>query len=377
MISTKQPPETASLAIIKNAGSSHFSAVDLEKRTTVADLGDGTYPHTALFHPNGRYAYLLYITSAHLEVVDLTTLETVDRVDDLGTASIGSALSPDGRRLFVGTAAELPDAEVPGVVAFELEAGGAEPRAIGSTTLPRTAGMTIGPDGRLYVALKKRGELLGLSPTRTLAERARYDVGEKPHDIYPVPGTGLLAVNNAGEASTTFVDVVGGTVVGDAPVGENPHGMAFAGTPAGRRAIVPAREDRRIALVDLDAVEAGAVDRATTFVDVDTTTGFAAVGPIERYALVDSYDDPFVTVVDLTDASVAARIDVGGEPLHVVPAADGRECYVGNMDDDRLAVLDTAPLASDDPQAVAVDDRIEGLGEMPSGIFRPQGGDRE
>ncbi|EMA27340.1 hypothetical protein [Halobiforma nitratireducens] len=375
-------PETDSdsFAIVKNAGSSYFSAVDPADREEIARLGDGSYPHTAVFHPDGRHAILLYISSSHLEVVDLERLETVQRIDDLGVATVGSALTRDGKRLFVGTAAELPDDPEPGVVALRVvgadgdegDAGDSSIRLerIGTQPIGRCAGMCIGPNGLVYVADKKAGELVALSPTAELSELERYHVGSEPHDIYPVPGTDLIAVNNAGESFTTFVDAAEGAVRGAAPTGENPHGITFADGPGGKRAYVPARDDERVAAIDIGAVTAGD-DDPTTFVDVETTTGFAATAADDRYVLVDSYDEPRVTIVDAETLSVAGHVTVDGEPLHLVVGDDGSECYVGNMDRPSVTVLDLEPLRADRPDEVTVVDRIDGLGEMPSGIFQP------
>ncbi|EMA32495.1 hypothetical protein C445_10277 [Halobiforma lacisalsi AJ5] len=362
------------LAIVKNAGSSHFSAVDLATREVIAQVGDGSYPHTAVFHPDGRHAILLYISSSHLEAVDLERMKTVQRIDDLGVATVGSALTDDGKRLFVGTAAELPDDVDPGVVAFRVHGADGDDalrlERIGTTTLGRCAGMCTGPNGLVYVAEKNAGELIALSPTAELSELERYQVGDDPHDIYPVPGTDLIAVNNAGESFATFVDAARGEVRTTAPTGENPHGIAFADGPGGRRAYVPARDDDRLAAIDLEAVAAGD-DEPTAFVDVGTATGFAATAADDRYVLVDSYDEAHVTIVDAETLSVAGRVEVGGEPLHVVVSPDDRECYVGNMDRSSVAVLDLEPLRADRPADVTVVDRIDGLGEMPSGIFQP------
>ncbi|MFB6084028.1 MAG: hypothetical protein ABEJ94_07275 [Halorientalis sp.] len=354
-------------AIVKNAASSHFSVVDLAAREVVGTIGEGRYPHTARFHPDGRLAYLLYVSSAHLEVVDLDGLETVARIEDLGTAPVGSAMTPDGDRLFVGTAAGLPDSGTPGLVAFDVGDDGI-PRRSGSLELGRCAGMTIGPDGRLYTGLKEDAAIAVLSPTGDLGIQEQHAVGEKPHDLYPVPGTDLLAINNAGESYASFVDVRTGTVT-NVETGENPHGIAFADAPDYRRVVFPAREDDRVAVADLDAVAAENEEATEALIDVGTTTGFAATTPDGRYAVVDSYDEEFVTILDVATLSVASRAHVGGEPLHVVFAPDGTECYVGNMARPSITVLDTEPLLAGRPDAVERVGWIEGVGEKPSGIF--------
>ncbi|MBZ6493804.1 YncE family protein [Natrinema longum] len=357
--------------IVKNAASSHFSAVALSEGEVLAAVGEGRYPHTALFHPDAPVAYLLYIASAHLEVLDLERLETVQRVDRLGTMPVGSALGPGGDSLFVGTAVDLPTASDPGVIAFDIdEDGRLEPA--GTRPLSRSSGMRIGPDDRLYVGQKIEDEVAVLGADPRLEVEARIPVGAEPHDLYVLDDDGLLVVNHAGGSSASFVDAAAERVRCTAETGTNPHGFAVADGPEYRYGLFPAREDDRVAVVDLEAAAAGEASSTETLLDVETTTGFAGVRPDGRYAIVDSYDEQFVTILNLTDLSVAGRVEIGGEPLHVVFGPDGEECYVGNMERTDLAVLDTRPLADDRPADVAVGRRIDGFGEKPSGIFRPE-----
>lgn len=364
----ESPPETTNaLAIVKNAASGHFSAVDLDRRTVVADLGNGRYPHTARYSPDGRYAYLLYIASAHLEVVDLDVMQTVTRIEQLGTAPVGSAMTADGEWLFVGTAVDLPDDDNPGVMAFNITDDTVPTRA-GSRELSRCAGMTVGPDGRLYVARKQEGDVAAVTADAALDEVGRYGVGDQPHDLYSVPATSYLAVNNAAEASTSFIDTEAGTIT-SARTGENPHGIAFAPADGGYRAVVPAREGTEVAVVSIDAVTSGDDDPTEALIDIGTASGFAATTPDGRYAVVDSYETPEVTILDLAAQAVVNRITVGGEPLHVRFAGDASECYIGNMETQVVTVLNTAALLDGRPQDVTVAGRITGLGEKPSGIF--------
>ncbi|ELZ15060.1 hypothetical protein C478_05924 [Natrinema thermotolerans DSM 11552] len=356
--------------IVKNAASSHFSAVDLAAGEVIADLGEGRYPHTALFHPTEPVAYLLYIASAHLEVVDLEALETVQRIERLGTMPVGSALGPAGDVLFVGTAVDLPASSDPGVLAFAIgEDGRLEPA--GTRPLSRSSGMRIGSDDRLYVGQKTENEIAVLGADPGLDLEAEIPVGAEPHDLY-VLAEGLVVANHAGGSSASFVDPATERVRCTAETGVNPHGFAVADGPDYRYGLFPAREDDRVAVVDLEAVAAGDDSPTERLLEVGTTTGFAATTPDGRYAVVDSYEEPFVTMLDLTDLTVAGRVEVGGEPLHVVFGPDGQECYVGNMERSDLAVLDTRPLADDRPTDVTVGRRIDGLGAKPSGIFRPE-----
>jgi DNA-binding beta-propeller fold protein YncE len=358
--------------IVKNAASSYFTAVDLESGQVLEEVGSGQYPHTVLFHPDLPVAYLLYITSAHLEVLDLESLETIQRVEKVGTTPIGSALGSNAEYLFVGTAIDLPGTDDPGVLTLSIDDDDGTVEHAGQRTSSRCSGMRVGPDGDLYVAQKREQEVLALSADDELAVRDRVPTGEEPHDMYVLAEDGLLVVNNSGESSATFIDPESGTVRAEAETGQNPHGFAVADGPDYRYGLFPARDEERFAVVDLDAAAAGAETPTEALLNVGTTTGFADTTPDRRYAVIDSYDDPFVTILDLTDLTIEGQVEVGGEPLHVVFSEDGEECYIGNMERNELAVLDTAPLADDRPENVTVARRIRGLGEKPSGIFRPE-----
>lgn len=357
--------------IVKNAASSYFSAVDLAGGEVLGQVGTGRYPHTAVFHPDLPIAYLLYISSAHLEVLDLETLETVQRIEDMGTAPVGSALGPDAEYFFAGTAVDMPGTDEPGVIALSIDDDGRVERA-GQRELSRCSGMRIGHDGSLYVAQKREWEVLELSADADLDVRDSVPTGQEPHDMYVLAEDGLLVVNNSLESFATVVDLDSMTVRSEIETGQNPHGFAVADGPGYRYGLFPARDDERFAVADLNAAAAGETDPTEALIDVGTSTGFAATTPDSRYAVIDSYDESFVTILDLVDLSVAGRVEIGGEPLHVVFAEDGEECYVGNMERNDLAVLDTSPLAEGRPEDVTVTGRITGLGEKPSGIFRPE-----
>lgn len=368
---TQETESTQRPTLVKNAASSYFSAVDLAGGEVLGRVGDGRYPHTAVFHPELPIAYLLYISSAHLEVLDLETLETVQRIEEMGTAPVGSALGPEAEYFFAGTAVDMPGTDEPGVIALSIDDNGRVEHA-GTRELARCAGMRIGPDGSLYVAQKRESEVLELSADADLAVQDRVPTGQKPHDMYVLAEDGLLVVNNSHESLATVVDLESMTVRTEIETGQNPHGFAVADGPDYRYGLFPARDDDHFAVADLDAAAASEPDPTEALIDVGTTTGFAGTTPDGRYAIIDSYDEPFVTILDLVDLSVAGRVEVGGEPLHVVFADSGEECYVGNMERNDLAVLDTSPLAEGRPEDVTVAGRIAGLGEKPSGIFRPE-----
>jgi DNA-binding beta-propeller fold protein YncE len=357
--------------IVKNAASSHFSAVDLTDGTVLADVGSGRYPHTAVFHPELPLAYLVYISSAHMEVLDLERLETIQRIEALGTAPVGSALGANAEYFFVGTAVDLPDSEDPGLIAMSISDDGTVER-IGDRPLSRCSGMRIGPEGSLYVGQKYDAGLVKLTADDELAVQTRIETGQKPHDMYVLPDDETIVVNNAAESFATVVDTASETAVTSVETGENPHGFGIAEGPDYRYGLFPAREGDRVSIVDLDEAVAGVEEPTTTLLDVGTATGFVGATPNGRYALFDSYDESFVTIVDLASKDVVGRVEIGGEPLHVVFNDDGTACYVGNMERSEIAVLDTAPLLDERPDDVTVERRIDGLGKKPSGIFRPE-----
>lgn len=362
--------ERPSPLLVKNAGSGYFTAIDPATGAVRATIGDGQFPHTALFHPTIPVAYLVYVASGTVDVVDLRTLEIVQTLPTAGTKPIGNTIGPDGKYFFLGTAAAMPGTDEPGVQAFAIEDGGTlEP--VGRRSLSRCTGMRTGTTGDVYVGQKRAGEVVALSADEELAVRTRYPTGRHPHDLHVLPADDLVVVNNAGESFATVIDTTERTVVCDVDTGANPHGFALAEGPLGRYGVIPARADHRVAVVDIDAIGDRDVDPTEALIDVGTPTGFVDVSPDGRFAVVDAYERPFVTMLDLEDMSVAGRVVVGGRPRHVVFGPTGRKCYVGNMVRSEVTVLDTTPLLDGRPDDVTVDHRLSDLGKQPSGIFHP------
>jgi DNA-binding beta-propeller fold protein YncE len=356
--------------IVKNAASNFFSVIDPDGHEVIGTIGNGRYPHTAVFHPELPVVYLLYISSAHIEVVELETLQTIQRVDSLGTAPVASALKADSGVLFIGTMGDLPGEDDPGIIALQIDSDGTLEVA-NQRALSQCAGMRSGPTGKLLAAQKREWEVLQLSGDSTLRLEDSAPTGREPHDIYVIEDEEMMVVNNSLESYLTVIDLGDWSVLTEAETGENPHGFAIADGPDYHYGIIPARESTTVAIVDIGAAAAGDAAPTEALIDVNTTTGFACWVPETEYAILDSYEEPHVTIINLQDKTIAGRVHIGGEPLHVVYTGD-QECYVGNMVRSEIAVLDTNPLTTGSPEAVTVSHRITGVGEKPSGIFQPQ-----
>lgn len=326
------------LAFVKLMRGTGFAAIDVVRETNISTVGEGRHPHGLAVHPTGRWVYLAYASSGTVEVVDTRTLKIIDRTTAVGTAPIGIECSRDGRHVFVTAYGGLPEDEEPGLSILRTNARGngilepVEHRPLGTC-----AGIVTDATGGLWIALKDANELVRLDSSPSFDVTDRIPVPGDPQDVAYEPTYRLLGVNNVADGSVSFVDVrerrVQATVDG-------PNPRSGAVSPLTDRWFVADTEDDGVTVVDVGDDEPSRVGR----ISLGTPTAFVDVAPGGEYIVIDAYDDNRVTFVDTRALEVVARVETGETPRHPRFAADGQRCYVPNVDDDSVAVLDTAPL---------------------------------
>ncbi|WP_254766671.1 YncE family protein [Salinilacihabitans rarus] len=362
-MSRPAPPDASAgvegeLAFVKLMRDRGFAAVDVDGREEddgecefVARVGEGRHPHGLAFGPRGRRAYLAYASSGTVEAVDVRSSSVLDRTDAVGTAPIGVAASRDGRYLYVTGYGDLPDDDGPGVTVLRTHArddGRFEP--VAHLPIGKGAGVVVDAGDDPWVALKDDGAVVRLDGRPPFDVRDRLSVPGEPQDLSYAPGYRLLGVNDVDDGSVSFVDLAERRVVAtvDAP---NPRGGAASA--AHDRWFVADTEGDGLTVVDL----AGERPTRETRLPLGTPTAFVDVAPGGAHVAVDAYEDDRVSFVDAGTLDVVARVRTGETPRHPAFAADGRRCYVANVDDDSVAAIDTSSLrepgSDPDPRLLA------------------------
>jgi len=368
-------PARGPLALVKHLRSEGFTVVDAARCERLGTVGAGRQPHALAVHPGGRWAYVPYMASNDLEVVDLRTLSVVDSLGnggggDAGTAPVGAAVSNAGEYLFVSCYGALPTADAPGLAVYETGGGGRGLSLAAERPLGQAGGVVVDAANDVWVALKSEDAVVRLSADPPFGERDRWSVPARPQDLAFAPGYGLLAANSADGDGVTFFDALAGERLATVPAPNPRGGTAVA---AADRWFVGDTDGDGVTAIDLAAVRAGTGDlaaEAATRVPLGTPTAFADARPDGRLLAVDAYEDDRVTFLDPASLDVAARVQTGGTPHHPQFGADGSRCYVPNEDDDTVTVLDTSgAVAGGSADVTRVTDVSVPEGAAPSGCY--------
>jgi YVTN family beta-propeller protein len=269
---------------------------------TVAPDGSRVYVTDSGFQPafnaDGSIAY--YFPETTVSVIDTATY-TVTNTIDVGQGPVSVAVSPDGKRVYVGypggpTPVRVIDTDTNTVISE-------------TTNLWGSLALAVSPDGkRVYVA-------------------------------------GLNQYN-----SVSVIDTTSNTVD---PLGSLPGGAsAIATSPDGTRLYVTSQNRTGSSLTVLNAADGAVIDTiplSTHSEDGQPWQGVAVSPDGKRVYVVDPSTNS-VLEVDTATNTVTGSIPVGDGPQAMVVSPDGKHLYVTNRNDDTVSVIDLNP----DPTSVIV-----------------------
>lgn len=152
----------------------------------------------------------------------------------------------------------------------------------------------------------------------------RFPVGQGPQHVTPSHDLRRLYVDNTAGDSLTPIDPMTGKPGAPIPV-VDPYNLYF--TPDGARAIVDAERFRRLDFRDARTWEL--VKSVPLPHDGPDHLDFSADG---RYFVISCEFSGWLAKVDTERMEVVADLHVGGAPIDVRLAPDGRSFYVANQD---------------------------------------------
>jgi YVTN family beta-propeller protein len=295
-------PAGAATLFVTNTKSDSISVIDTNTFEVVGTipLGRGK-PNRVVFHPDGRWAWVVYDKSHDLGVVDAEARKLVKRVK-IGGNPYNLNFTPDGRHLLVlDWASDTSNDEV---IFYDLAADKIDGRVEVSTW---PAHSVFSRDGkRLYVSGETAGDLTVIDmASRTIAARHVHGGGDAMGLALTADGKTLYAA--AGENKAVLkIDTATNKPVATIALPGIVHESTL--TLDGRFLYTTLRKANRIAVVDT------ATDKVVATIPQKGYPDLVTMEPTGRYALVTNRWADLVSVIDVTTHTQVRTIPVGKAP---------------------------------------------------------------
>jgi YVTN family beta-propeller protein len=295
-------PAAAATLFVTNTKSDSISVIDTNTFEVVATIPVGKgKPNRIVFHPDGKWAWVVYDKSHDLGVIDADARKLVKRVK-IGGNPYNLNFTPDGRHLLVLDWSS--DTSGDEVIFYDLRADKIDGRVEVSTW---PAHSVFSPDGkRLYVSGETAGDLTVIDvTTRTTLARHVHGGGDAMGLAMAADGKVLYAA--AGENKTILkIDTATSKPVGTIALPGIVHESTL--TLDGRFLYTTLRKNNKIVVIDT------ATDKIVATIPQKGFPDLVTMEPAGRYALVTNRWADLVSVIDLTTHTQVRTIPVGKAP---------------------------------------------------------------
>jgi YVTN family beta-propeller protein len=295
-------PAAAASLFVTNTKSDSISVIDTNTFEVVATIPVGRgKPNRVMFHPDGKWAWVVYDRSHDLGVVDADARKLVKRVK-IGGNPYNLNFTPDGRYLLVLDWAS--DTSTDEVIFYDLQTEKIDGRVEVSTW---PAHSLLSRDGkRLYVSGETAGDLTVIDvASRTIVARHVHGGGDAMGLALSLDGKVLYAA--AGENKSILkIDTATNKPIAAIALPGIVHESTL--TLDGRYLYATLRRANRIVVIDT------ATDKIVTSIPQKAYPDLVTMEPTARYALVTNRWADHVSVIDLTTHAQVRTIPVGKAP---------------------------------------------------------------
>jgi YVTN family beta-propeller protein len=332
---TKAAASSLALLLVLAACSQHPFGRGQESTTSAAD------------EDSGYDVYVTNETTGSLSIFDGDT-GLVKATVPLSSRPRGLRVGLDGRTLFIaltGAARSAPllpllprpgaDPEAAGIALFDI----VERRVVRTLKgVPDPGQITLGGDGKVYVASEEASALFVLDPEsgRILDQ---VPVGASPKGVALSPDGRWIYVTSEAENKATVIDTVSFAVVKQILVGIRPGAVAFSADSS--RAYIAGEGDRSIVVVDTATREIVnklvLPDQADLAMDV-------VVAPRGDRLYVSTGPGGHVLSLGTDSMAGFSVVRTGGSPQGMALSPDGNRLYAADGGSNNLAVINTATM---------------------------------
>lgn len=319
-------------------------------QSVVATIPVGKSPRPIAVSPDGKRAYVGNAASGTVSVVDLAERKVIETIT-VGRGVRGLAVLPNGSRIFAANSGtnDISVIDARGLKVIATIQG-----------IMRPLGLVVDHEGkhpwasepRLY-AVHSGGRSVSLIDTRSLEVRDTVPVGVNPFTSALSPDHKTLYVSNTFTGDVSVIDVtrymgaMSNRVLTTIPVGLAPHGVGV--TPDGKRVFINNSGDLTVSVIDAQKRSViGTLPLATeeqkSKLKRSEEGTFSIVGltitPDGRWALSAMGSLDGLGVINTASLKVEKPIKVGRKPYWVAVSPDGRTAYVTNSGSNDVSVVD-------------------------------------
>jgi YVTN family beta-propeller protein len=295
-------PAAAATLFVTNTKSDSISVIDTTTFEVIATipLGRGK-PNRVVFHPEGRWAWVVYDKSHDLGVVDADARKLVRRVK-IGGNPYNVNFTADGRHLLVLDWAS--DTSTDEVIFYDLQAEKIDGRVEVSTW---PAHSLLSRDGKqLYVSGETAGDLTVVDvASRTIVARHVHGGGDAMGLALSLDGKVLYAAAGENKSIVKF-DTATNKPIGTIALPGIVHESTL--TLDGKFLYVTLRKANRVVVVRTED------DKIVASVPQKAWPDLVTMEPTGRYALVTNRYADLVSVIDLKTHTQIRTIPVGKAP---------------------------------------------------------------
>lgn len=266
---------------VSSDGAASVSVISTATDAVVGSIDVGATPHGLTISRDGKRVVCAGFGTDSVMVIDTASDTVVARVG-VGRPH-NSAISPDGKRAYVGS----QQANAAAVVVVDLDAAS----VVTSVPLghaPRA--LDYAPDGKVYFTQAGVDGLALLDPATNQLAPAPIATGGSPHHMIADGEYELVVSQTAGDLE--LVDAKTAMVEGRVPTGKAPHWIGLVGD--GGRVYVTNESDNSISVIDIGSkqvVTTIAVGKGPRKIAVQpsTTTTAATAGAHAEIAATDGF----------------------------------------------------------------------------------------